>query len=108
MRVGAEERAKLGITDGTIRLSVGLEDVADLIVDLSEALDAIAPAPAPTRRAKVVEVEPVPAEPEAKPAKAKAKSAAKPKPAAKAEPASDATLFDLTAPLPEAPKRKGG
>jgi O-succinylhomoserine sulfhydrylase len=108
MRVGAEERAKLGITDGTIRLSVGLEDVADLIVDLSEALDAIAPAPAPTRRAKVVEVEPVPAEPEAKPAKAKAKAAAKPKPAAKAEPASDATLFDLTAPLPEAPKRKGG
>ena len=42
MRVGAEERAKLGITDGTVRLSVGLEDVADLIDDLSEALDAAA------------------------------------------------------------------
>jgi O-succinylhomoserine sulfhydrylase len=28
MRVGAEERAKLGIADGTVRLSVGLEDVA--------------------------------------------------------------------------------
>jgi hypothetical protein len=28
MRIGAEERARLGITDGTIRLSVGLEDVA--------------------------------------------------------------------------------
>ena len=42
MRVGAEERAKLGITDGTVRLSVGLEDVADLIDDLAEALDAAA------------------------------------------------------------------
>src|SRR6478735_1319109 len=40
MRIGADERAKLGITDGTIRLSVGLEDVADLIDDLAEALDA--------------------------------------------------------------------
>ncbi len=28
MRIGAEERARLGITDGVIRLSVGLEDVA--------------------------------------------------------------------------------
>jgi O-succinylhomoserine sulfhydrylase len=44
MRVGAEERARLGITDGTVRLSVGLEDVADIIDDLSEALDAAAPA----------------------------------------------------------------
>jgi len=42
MRVGAEERARLGITDGTVRLSVGLEDVADIIDDLSEALDAAA------------------------------------------------------------------
>jgi O-succinylhomoserine sulfhydrylase len=48
MRIGAEERAKLGITDGTIRLSVGLEDVRDLIEDLSGALDA---AGVPTRRA---------------------------------------------------------
>ncbi len=40
MRIGAEERARLGITDGTIRLSVGLEDVADLIDDLAGALDA--------------------------------------------------------------------
>ncbi len=40
MRIGAEERARLGITDGTIRLSVGLEDVADLVEDLAEALDA--------------------------------------------------------------------
>ena len=44
MRVGAEERARLGITDGTVRLSVGLEDVADIIDDLSQALDAAAPA----------------------------------------------------------------
>jgi O-succinylhomoserine sulfhydrylase len=40
MRIGAEERARLGINDGTIRLSVGLEDVDDLIDDLAEALDA--------------------------------------------------------------------
>lgn len=40
MRVGAEERARLGITDGTVRLSVGLEDVGDLIEDLAIALDA--------------------------------------------------------------------
>ncbi|MBV1800109.1 O-succinylhomoserine sulfhydrylase [Siccirubricoccus sp. G192] len=40
MRIGAEERARLGITEGTIRLSVGLEDVADLIDDLAEALDS--------------------------------------------------------------------
>jgi O-succinylhomoserine sulfhydrylase len=38
MRIGAEERAKLGITDGTIRLSVGLEDVEDLLEDLTQAL----------------------------------------------------------------------
>lgn len=44
MRVGAEERTRLGITDGTVRLSVGLEDIADIIDDLSEALDAAAPA----------------------------------------------------------------
>ena len=50
MRIGAEERARLGITDGTVRLSVGLEDVADLIEDLAEALDAAA-APAAHRAA---------------------------------------------------------
>ena len=38
MRIGAEERARLGITDGVIRLSVGLEDPADLIDDLAQAL----------------------------------------------------------------------
>ena len=40
MRIGAEERARLGITDGTVRLSVGLEDLADLQHDLSRALAA--------------------------------------------------------------------
>jgi len=42
MRIGAEERARLGITDGAIRLSVGLEDPADLLDDLHGALDGIA------------------------------------------------------------------
>jgi O-succinylhomoserine sulfhydrylase len=41
-RIGPEERARLGISDGTVRLSVGLEDVADLIEDLADALDAVA------------------------------------------------------------------
>ena len=40
MRVGPEERARLGISDGTVRLSVGLEDVEDVIEDLAQALDA--------------------------------------------------------------------
>jgi O-succinylhomoserine sulfhydrylase len=40
MRIGAEERARLGITDGVIRLSVGLEDVEDLKDDLAQALPA--------------------------------------------------------------------
>ena len=39
MRIGAEERARLGITDGIIRLSVGLEDPQDLIEDLAQALE---------------------------------------------------------------------
>ncbi len=39
MRIGAEERAKLGITDGVIRLSVGLEDVADITDDLLQGLE---------------------------------------------------------------------
>ena len=39
MRVDAAERAKLGITAGVVRLSIGLEDPADLIEDLTQALD---------------------------------------------------------------------
>ena len=38
MRIGAEERAKLGIGDGTVRISVGLEDADDIIADLVQAL----------------------------------------------------------------------
>jgi O-succinylhomoserine sulfhydrylase len=38
MRIGAEERARLGITDGVVRLSVGLEDVEDIKDDLAQAL----------------------------------------------------------------------
>src|ERR1700710_1893368 len=41
MRLAVEERARLGITEGALRLSVGLEDVADLTEDLSQALDAL-------------------------------------------------------------------
>ena len=38
MRIGADERARLGIGDGVVRLSVGLEDARDLIGDLQRAL----------------------------------------------------------------------
>jgi cystathionine gamma-lyase/homocysteine desulfhydrase len=33
-----EQRERVGITDGLVRLSVGVEDVGDLIDDLSQAL----------------------------------------------------------------------
>ena len=36
--VSPEEREKLGITDSLLRLSVGLEDVRDLIADLQQAM----------------------------------------------------------------------
>ncbi len=36
-RIGPKARAAIGITDGTIRLSVGLEDPRDLIDDLAQA-----------------------------------------------------------------------
>ncbi len=39
-RMGPEGRAKVGITDGVIRLSVGLEDPEDLLDDLQIALKA--------------------------------------------------------------------
>ena len=48
MRIGAEERARLGISDGAIRLSVGLEDAEDLIADLEQALARVE---APVRQA---------------------------------------------------------
>ena len=40
-RLSAEVRAELGITDGMLRLSVGLEAINDLKADLSNALDAV-------------------------------------------------------------------
>lgn len=39
--VPADERARLGVPDGLLRLSVGLEDPADVIADLDRALDAV-------------------------------------------------------------------
>jgi len=39
-RVGPEGRAEVGITDSLVRLSVGLEDVDDIIEDLDQALKA--------------------------------------------------------------------
>lgn len=39
--VGPEGRAKLGITDGLMRISVGIEDVEDIVADMEQALDAI-------------------------------------------------------------------
>jgi O-succinylhomoserine sulfhydrylase len=39
MRIGEQERARLGITDGVIRVSIGLEDVEDIKDDLRQALD---------------------------------------------------------------------
>ena len=37
-KISAEERVKLGITDGLIRLSVGIEGGEDLVADLNSAL----------------------------------------------------------------------
>lgn len=37
-----EQRAQLGISDQLIRVSVGLEDAADLCADMTAALDAVA------------------------------------------------------------------
>ena len=39
--ISREERLKAGISDGLIRLSVGIEDANDLIADIEQALDKI-------------------------------------------------------------------
>jgi cystathionine beta-lyase/cystathionine gamma-synthase len=39
--IPAERRLEIGITDGLIRISVGIEDVEDLIADLEHALEAV-------------------------------------------------------------------
>jgi O-succinylhomoserine sulfhydrylase len=40
-RLSEAQRARLGITPGLVRLSVGLEDPGDLLADLRQALDAV-------------------------------------------------------------------
>ncbi|TFD92918.1 bifunctional cystathionine gamma-lyase/homocysteine desulfhydrase [Jeotgalibacillus sp. R-1-5s-1] len=37
--IPAERRAELGITDGLVRISVGIEDIEDLLADLEQALE---------------------------------------------------------------------
>ena len=39
--LGVEGRAKIGITDGLVRISVGIEDIDDLLADLEQALSAL-------------------------------------------------------------------
>ena len=39
--VPPEERKRIGVTDGLVRISVGIEDVDDIIADLKQALAAI-------------------------------------------------------------------
>jgi cystathionine beta-lyase/cystathionine gamma-synthase len=39
--VPPEERTRLGITEGLVRISVGIEDVEDIIADLDQALERI-------------------------------------------------------------------
>ncbi len=46
MRIGPDERRRLGISDGMIRLSVGLEDVDDLRSDLAGGVAALRASPA--------------------------------------------------------------
>lgn len=39
--IGAEGRARIGLTDGMVRISVGIEDVDDILADLDQALATI-------------------------------------------------------------------
>jgi cystathionine gamma-lyase/cystathionine beta-lyase/cystathionine gamma-lyase/homocysteine desulfhydrase len=39
--LGEKGRKAIGITDGLVRISVGIEDVDDLLADLDQALSAI-------------------------------------------------------------------
>lgn len=41
--VPAEIRQQIGVTDGLVRISIGLEDAADIIADLGQALESCAP-----------------------------------------------------------------
>ena len=40
-RLDPAERARLGMTDGFVRISVGIEDPADIIADLDAALEHV-------------------------------------------------------------------
>ena len=39
--VPPEQRDRLGITDGLVRISVGIEDVEDIIADLDAAIERV-------------------------------------------------------------------
>jgi cystathionine gamma-lyase/cystathionine beta-lyase/cystathionine gamma-lyase/homocysteine desulfhydrase len=39
--VGKEGRKAIGLTDGMVRISVGIEDVDDIVADLDQALAAM-------------------------------------------------------------------
>jgi cystathionine gamma-lyase/cystathionine beta-lyase/cystathionine gamma-lyase/homocysteine desulfhydrase len=39
--LGEQGRKQIGLTDGMVRISVGIEDVDDLLADLDQALAAI-------------------------------------------------------------------
>jgi cystathionine gamma-lyase/cystathionine beta-lyase/cystathionine gamma-lyase/homocysteine desulfhydrase len=39
--LGVEGRKAIGLTDGMVRISVGVEDVQDIIDDLDEGLSAV-------------------------------------------------------------------
>jgi len=39
--IPADVRAKEGITDGLVRLSIGIEDTEDLVQDLKQAIDTL-------------------------------------------------------------------
>lgn len=41
LNMNPDDRQKLGITDGLIRMSVGIEDLEDILSDLSQALDQL-------------------------------------------------------------------
>ncbi len=40
-KVSKESKLKAGITDGLVRLSIGIENIEDIIGDLKQALDKI-------------------------------------------------------------------
>ncbi|MGD2206114.1 MAG: PLP-dependent aspartate aminotransferase family protein [Anaerolineae bacterium] len=52
-QVAPEVRAALGIGDGLVRLSVGIEDAQDIIADLAQALDHLLPLESRSRRLRI-------------------------------------------------------